>query len=406
MASQASIDLTQLMYVAYYGRPGDQGGIDYWAGVFDASSDLNGALSAFGTSPEFLAGFGTLSTEALIDGLYQQLFNRDADPAGRAWYADLITSGQSTLARIAMDIALGAQGEDETIVANKILVANGFNAQAASAAFEYTSADIPAARKLLTQVTETTESVTQAEQYAQEVVSNTTTPISIHFSDTSGVMGQYQNEIEAAIRSAWAEWDQYLAGHRDASIEINVVSTDSTTDLALAKSVVGTTIGETFNGKSVVQDIVGYELIHGIDENGTDFDGQITISTYFLSQEGYYDFSTDGSVTADQFSFQTVMTHEIGHMLGFSALLTNSSYTTTFQTLVSSQDRFIGEHAQVIYGGEIPLDSASVVHLSESAFNGYLMSPEPERGQDSTISTLELAMAEDIGLPVLDLWLV
>ena len=85
------------MYVAY-GRPGVQAGIDYWAGVFDGSSNLDQALAYFGTSPEFLSGFGNLSTEALIDGLYQQLFNRDADQAGRAWYADLITSGQSTLA--------------------------------------------------------------------------------------------------------------------------------------------------------------------------------------------------------------------------------------------------------------------------------------------------------------------
>lgn len=404
MASQQNIDLTQLMYVAYYGRPGDQAGIDYWAGVFDGSSNLDQALAAFGTSPEFLSGFGNLSTEALIDGLYQQLFNRDADQAGRAWYADLITSGQSTLARIAMDIALGAKGDDQTIVENKVFIANEFNAQGAVFGFDYQSDDIPAARKLLQTVSEGSQSVTLAEQYLEQVLSNTDTPISIHFSDTSGVMGQYQSQIEAAIQAAWAEWDQYLLGHKDARIEINVVSMNSTTDLALGKSVDATTIDETFNGKKVVQNLVGYELLHGADENGSSYDGQITLSTYYLNQPGYYDFATDGTVANGKFSFQMVMTHEIGHMLGFSALLTSSTYTTTYQTQVTAQNAFLGAYSSAVYGGAIPLDQ-DVVHLSESAFNDYLMSPEPERGQDSTISTLELAMAKDIGLPVLDLWL-
>lgn len=236
------------------------------------------------------------------------------------------------------------------------------------------------------------------------VVLLTTDQEHIRFSDTSGVMGQYQSQIEAAIQAAWAEWDQYLLGHKDARIEINVVSMNSTTDLALGKSVDATTIDETFNGKKVVQNLVGYELLHGADENGSSYDGQITLSTYYLNQPGYYDFATDGTVANGKFSFQMVMTHEIGHMLGFSALLTSSTYTTTYQTQVTAQNAFLGAYSSAVYGGAIPLDQ-DVVHLSESAFNDYLMSPEPERGQDSTISTLELAMAKDIGLPVLDLWL-
>ena len=98
-ASQESVDLAQQMYVAYYGRPGDPGGWSWWADKFDESSNLTDALEAFGNSQEYYDSFGELTNEQLITNLYQQLFNRDPDPGGLAFYAGWLTEGESDLSQ-------------------------------------------------------------------------------------------------------------------------------------------------------------------------------------------------------------------------------------------------------------------------------------------------------------------
>ena len=42
------------MYVAYYGRPGDPGSVDFWAEQLDAvGGNLNAIIDAFGNSQEY-----------------------------------------------------------------------------------------------------------------------------------------------------------------------------------------------------------------------------------------------------------------------------------------------------------------------------------------------------------------
>lgn len=172
MASQTSLDLTQLMYVAYYGRPADPGGLTFWADSFDASADLTAQLAEFGNSQEFIDGFGTLSSSELINGLYQQLFNRDADSGGLSFYTDLLSSGAATLASIAKDIAVGALGSDKTLIDNKVAVANYFTEQVAASGFQYSSEDIPAAQQLLSRVSESASAVSNGQQAADLFVSD------------------------------------------------------------------------------------------------------------------------------------------------------------------------------------------------------------------------------------------
>ncbi len=172
MASQTSLDLTQLMYVAYYGRPADPGGQTFWADSFDASADLTAQLAEFGASQEFVDGFGSLSNSDLINGLYQQLFNRDAEQAGLDFYVGLLDSGAASLASIAKDIAVGASGSDKTTVDNKVAVANYFTQQVDSSSYNYSAEDIPAAQQLLTRVSEQNSSVTRGQSEADVFVSS------------------------------------------------------------------------------------------------------------------------------------------------------------------------------------------------------------------------------------------
>lgn len=107
MATAASMNSTQQMYVAYYGRPADIGGLIFWVNRFDETNDLTETLSAFGNSTEFLDNYGHLDNEALIHSLYQQMFNRNADSEGLAFYLDRLETGAASLATIAKQVIDG-----------------------------------------------------------------------------------------------------------------------------------------------------------------------------------------------------------------------------------------------------------------------------------------------------------
>jgi len=48
MATSASLNIIQSLYVAYYGRPADPQGLEFWATLLDKSEgDLNGIINAF-----------------------------------------------------------------------------------------------------------------------------------------------------------------------------------------------------------------------------------------------------------------------------------------------------------------------------------------------------------------------
>ncbi|WP_198343240.1 peptidoglycan DD-metalloendopeptidase family protein [Oleiphilus messinensis] len=137
----------QELYVAYYGRPGDYAGVNWWATELDNSAQgLVDIINTFGTSEEYEKRFGSLNTDELITNLYQQMFGREAEAAGLAWWTDEIESGRVTLAEAAMVIADGAQNEDLSILNNRTIVAiritDGIEAQNKRYIFE----DIEAAK--------------------------------------------------------------------------------------------------------------------------------------------------------------------------------------------------------------------------------------------------------------------
>ena len=114
-------------YIAYYGRPADTGGLAYWAGrLSQEGGNLSAIINAFGNSPEFTRRFGGLSNRELVRTLYQQLYGRDPDPAGWTFYVNLLDTGRSTLAVIAINVLDGTSGNDLLVVENRKKVARHF----------------------------------------------------------------------------------------------------------------------------------------------------------------------------------------------------------------------------------------------------------------------------------------
>lgn len=164
----------QEMYVAYYGRPGDPGGIDYWAArLEEEGGNLDAIVDAFGNSQEFTERFGFFDDEELINNLYQQLFGRDAEPAGLTFYLEELANGQATLASIALNILDGVQDgtEDAAIVDNKLQVANRFTEAVEESDVSYTSEQIDDVNGLLSSVDASESSLTVALDIALELIS-------------------------------------------------------------------------------------------------------------------------------------------------------------------------------------------------------------------------------------------
>lgn len=126
-SSSQYLDPVQKVYIAYYGRPADPGGQDYWAGkLADVGGDLSAIIMAFGTSDEFTRRYGGLANEQLIQAIYLQMFSREPDEGGKAFYLDKLNTGAMTLQSITLDVLNGAQNDDLTTVNNKLEVANYF----------------------------------------------------------------------------------------------------------------------------------------------------------------------------------------------------------------------------------------------------------------------------------------
>jgi hypothetical protein len=132
--SAYSRDYVQRAYVAYYGRPADPGGQNYWAVRMDAEGQsLNAIIGAFGYSDEFNRRYGGLSYDALVTKIYQQSLGRAPDPGGLNWYVGELQAGRRTLQTITLDVLNGATTPpDSTVVANRLDVAAYYTAKVAA----------------------------------------------------------------------------------------------------------------------------------------------------------------------------------------------------------------------------------------------------------------------------------
>jgi len=208
MAIADQISTVQEFYISYYGRPGDPAGVQYWAERFDLSDNLDDVLAAFGASDEYTNNFGSLSNTELVENLYQQTFGRAADAEGLAFYVDLLDTEEATLGSIAKQIVDGATGDDVTILANKVTVAQTYTDAVTSLDSTYDADDIADAQAILAAVDATVASVTAGNTAATDEVTDNVPPVVVPgetFTLTTGtetVTGTTGDDTIDAVSSA------------------------------------------------------------------------------------------------------------------------------------------------------------------------------------------------------------
>lgn len=156
MATKASMSAIQQAYIAFYGRPADFAGQTYWAGVLDKDGgNLDAVIQAFGSSLESNGLYAGSSNAQRIEKIYQQLFNRAPDEAGKNWWAGEIEAGRVSLQSAALQIMNGATGNDMLIIQRKTDAAEQFTEtlRSKNMSHAYSENDISTARDFLSAIT-------------------------------------------------------------------------------------------------------------------------------------------------------------------------------------------------------------------------------------------------------------
>lgn len=161
MAGQATLSQVQALYVAYYGRPAEPDGLNFWANVVEANGgDINVIIKDFSNAPEYQQRFGSLDDTSLVNNLYLQMFGRSAEPSGLEFWVGLLKAGTQTLGDIAKTISSLASGIDLQVLNGRVELANAFTGKLAASpeALENygTTRGIEIGRAYLDQVKEST----------------------------------------------------------------------------------------------------------------------------------------------------------------------------------------------------------------------------------------------------------
>lgn len=177
MANSQYLDQVQQLYIAYFGRPADPAGLQYWAQQVDqAGGNIAGVMSGFSASAESQALYGAVTYEDQVKAIYQNIFGRAPEPAGLAYWTGILANGGSA-SQMAFRVLQAAQGSDAAIVNNKVTAANAFTANIDTAAeiSGYTGEDaLAAARAFLSKVDASPASIANLASDAAAAVGNAT----------------------------------------------------------------------------------------------------------------------------------------------------------------------------------------------------------------------------------------
>ena len=130
----------QKLYIAYFGRPGDPSGINYWLSLSNKSLDLREISNELSRQDEYINYFvHDKSFDFKINRLYLNLFNRKADFEGLSYWIDMVNTQDYQISDILYNLVYSIdkpysvdfeqEKNDIHILQNKILAAQLFTEQ-------------------------------------------------------------------------------------------------------------------------------------------------------------------------------------------------------------------------------------------------------------------------------------
>lgn len=119
----------QKLYVAYFSRPADVAGLNFWQGVVSAANGSTADVSAaFAGSAEYKAAYANKTASQVVDTVYLNLFGRHAEKAGLDYWGPLLDNGSLTIDIVVTAVASGARGADLAAYNSKVSAATAFTA--------------------------------------------------------------------------------------------------------------------------------------------------------------------------------------------------------------------------------------------------------------------------------------
>jgi len=125
MGWETNVNLIQKLYIAFYGRPADPGGLRYWASLLPDNSTpdsqvVKDLINSFVNSAEAQSRFGSPDLNAAIDRIYLFAFHRDATTDEKNAFAG------KTVADVLVSVLSVSSGPDYASLNNKLQYANWF----------------------------------------------------------------------------------------------------------------------------------------------------------------------------------------------------------------------------------------------------------------------------------------
>ncbi|MEZ5137916.1 MAG: DUF4214 domain-containing protein [Acidimicrobiales bacterium] len=122
------------LYRAYFLRNPDPSGLDFWANRRRNGTTLSRISLQFAASSEFARRYGSLTDAEFIDQIYRNVFERDPDPSGRAFYLKRLQAKTWNRGQVVLQFSESSEYKRKTdVLVTVIELARGMTGRAPSA---------------------------------------------------------------------------------------------------------------------------------------------------------------------------------------------------------------------------------------------------------------------------------